>query len=294
MGLPEWNCCGTMDKPEAVGTISEEQVRESSTVSDSDDFQPCNKKQKLSLSKTKTKARIVLSPTSRFNTTVTDAEVEKNSKGCIPDNTARSTAWAMRVFQQWIEQRNKRVKEQFPRDMFDKPYSVEMISSCLQRFVAEAKRADGTPYPPRTLFQLLSGLLRHSKQTQANPPNFLDRKDFRFKQLHGACDATFRALHEQGIGTEKKSAEFIDTEIEDKLWDSGVLDINTPEKLQNAVFFYIGKVCCLRGGEEQRQLKPSQFTRYNNQKDMCTLNMGLKTVTVGFISSMLKIKGLKF
>jgi len=81
-----------MDKPEAMGTISEEQVRESSTVSDSDDFQPCNKKQKLSLSKIKAKARIVLSPTSTFKTTVTDAEVEKNSKGCIP---ARSTAWAM-------------------------------------------------------------------------------------------------------------------------------------------------------------------------------------------------------
>jgi len=43
-----------------VGTTFEEQVRENSIVSDSDDFQPCNKKQKLSLSKTKTKARIVL------------------------------------------------------------------------------------------------------------------------------------------------------------------------------------------------------------------------------------------
>jgi len=67
----------------------------------------------------------------------------------------------MQVFQQWIEQRNKRVKEQFPRDLFDKPYSVEMISSCLQRFVAEAKRADGTPYPPHTLFWLLSMKVSH-------------------------------------------------------------------------------------------------------------------------------------
>jgi len=45
--------------------------------------------------KTKTKARIVLSLTSRLNTTVTDAEVERNPKGCKPANTARSTAWAM-------------------------------------------------------------------------------------------------------------------------------------------------------------------------------------------------------
>ena len=44
--------------------------------------------------------------------------------------------------------------------------------------------------------------------------------------------------------------------------------MNTPKGLSNAVFFYAGKVCCLRGGEEQRNLKPSQFVRSTSGPNM--------------------------
>jgi len=63
--------------------------------------------------------------------------------------------------------------------------------------VAEAKWADGTPCT----------FAYKDRQKQAYPLNFLNSKDIHFKQLHGACDATFHVLHEQGIETEKKSAE---------------------------------------------------------------------------------------
>ena len=36
---------------------------------------------------------------------------------------------------------------------------------------------------------------------------------------------------------------------------------STPKSLQRAVFYYIGKCFCIRGGEEQRKLGPSQFLR---------------------------------
>ena len=65
--------------------------------------------------------------------------------------------------------------------------------------------------------------------------------------MHGACDATFRNLHQQGIGTSKKSAEIITQEAEDMLWDCNIINTTDPEKLQKAVFFYIGKANCLRG-----------------------------------------------
>ena len=54
---------------------------------------------------------------------------------------------------------NIAAKENYPADLLDKLYSTQIIFECLQQFVAEARRADGTYYPPRTLFQLLSGLL---------------------------------------------------------------------------------------------------------------------------------------
>ena len=111
---------------------------------------------------------------------------------------------------------------------------------------------------------MLSGLLRYSREVQSSPVNFLDPGDTHFKALHNTCDSEFQSLHEDGIGTERKSAGVLTNKDEDRLWDSGVLNTKTPDGLQKAVFYYLGKVCCLRGGQEQRNLKLSQFTRLHN------------------------------
>ena len=42
---------------------------------------------------------------------------------------------------------------------------------------------------------------------QADPLNFLDRKDSRFKKHHGTCDVVFRKLQQDGIGATKKSVQ---------------------------------------------------------------------------------------
>ena len=46
-----------------------------------------------------------------------------------------------------------------------------------------------------------------------------------------------------------------------------MLNTKTLIGLQRAVFFYVGKVCCLRGGEEQRKLKLSQFTHCSDPEE---------------------------
>ena len=84
-----------------------------------------------------------------------------------------------------------------------------MLSSCLQRFVSEAKRTDGTSYPPKTLYQMLCGLLRYTKECRPDPPNFLDRNDARFKKLRGTCDTVFRGLHEAGVGVQKNQLKYL-------------------------------------------------------------------------------------
>ena len=68
-------------------------------------------------------------------------------------------------------------------------------------------------------------------------------------------------LHQSGIGTKKTLANVIVDEDEEKLWKAGIMNTTTPIRLQRAVFYYIGKACYLRGGEEQRDL-------------------GLKTITI--------------
>ena len=107
---------------------------------------------------------------------------------------------------------------------------------------------------PSTLYQMLCGLLRHSKDCQLDPPNFLNRQDANFNELHGTCDTVFRSLREVSVGTVKRSVQTFQSDDEDKLWESNVFNTSTAEGLQNTVSFYVGKVCCLRGGQEQREL----------------------------------------
>ena len=82
-----------------------------------------------------------LSPSTRFNTTVSSEEIEKSSKGCVPAGTAKSTNWTVRTFQQWLIQRKKRMpQESFPDDILQKEYPTVTLCRCLQCFVSEARR----------------------------------------------------------------------------------------------------------------------------------------------------------
>ena len=115
------------------------------------------------------------------------------------------------------------------------------------------------------------------KRTPDRPSKLLDRKDTRFKKLHGTCDVVFYTLHQSEIGANKISAKVITDEDEEKLWKTGVLNTTTPIRLQRAVFYYVRKACCLRGGEEQRDLKPSQFCRLHDpERYICVHKKWLK------------------
>ena len=107
---------------------------------------------------------------------------------------------------------------------------------------------------------LLAGLQR--KVRQANPKESINVfTDARFKELRNVCDSVLKRLHQKGIGSQTKSTPVLTQLEEDKLWESRVLNLNTPLGVLRAVFFYNGKSFCLRGGKEQRGLKLSQITK---------------------------------
>ena len=108
LGMADFDCCGKSKIRDKVEEKADE---------------PKTKRMKLSLSKRKP-----LSPSCRFNVTVTEDMVEKSFKGIIPKGTAKATIWAQRTFYDWVTQRNKRNAEVFPSDLFDKPYPI--VSFC--------------------------------------------------------------------------------------------------------------------------------------------------------------------
>ena len=61
--------------------------------------------------------------------------------------------------------------------------------------------------------------------------------------------------------TEVRHAQVVTADEEDQLSLSSVMNVITPKGLQRAVFSYVGKVFCIRGGQEQR---PSNFRFVSN------------------------------
>ena len=136
------------------------------------------------------------------------------------------------------------------------------ICKWLSLYIIERRSCKGEPYPPKSLYQLLSGLLRHFRFQNPTFPNFLDKNNHKFKTFHALLDNLFKGLKKEGIGSESKHAEIISKEEEKILWDTNLLNLTTSKGLLRAVFYYNGKIFFLRGGSEHRNLKLSQFTRY--------------------------------
>ena len=140
-----------------------------------------------------------------------------------------------------------------------------MSKQALCRFVIETRTKNGKPYPPSTIHSLLCGLLHHMRAINPGCPNILDKKDHRFTKLHNTLDSLFNKLHRQGVGRQTKQTEIFTVEEEERLWESGTLNTTTPRGLLNAAFYTVGKMFCLRGGQDHRFLKLSQLKRSENK-----------------------------
>ena len=146
----------------------------------------------------------------------------------------------------------------------------------IPRFVNEARRANGCAYPPRTINQLLAALQRYMLGENHLLPKFMDRHNAVFRPIHNACDSVYHSLHTSGVRTSVRHTSIISEEEESKLWECGILGTDNPKSLQRAVFYYVGKRFCIRGGEEQRRLGPSQFIRSSNPDCITYFECGSK------------------
>lgn len=186
--------------------------------------------------------------------------METINKGYVPANTEKNTKWSVKCFNEWLISLNRQCDEKCPEDLLQTQNPTD-LNKRIARFIAEVRSSTGAKYTPRSIHQFLSGILRYMRSISDNPPNILDQKDTRLKLINNACEVIFWELQKEGVGTSVKHTPTITHDEELLLWDLHILNTDTPLGLQRAVFFYIGKLCCLRGGEEQHNLKISQFIR---------------------------------
>ena len=55
------------------------------------------------------------------------------------------------------------------------------------------------------------------------------------------CNAVFKQLHSKGISTEMKVTHVLSEDEENILWENGVISMDSPIGLLNAVFFITAK-----------------------------------------------------
>ena len=145
------------------------------------------------------------STVSRFSKPTSPTRMQTIFKGYVPPNTQKATGWAVRVFNEWRAARNMFLDGKFPLNLLEDA-SASNLNYWLSRFIVEARREDGCPYPATSLNNILSGLYRYCKVRVFNCANFMDRR-FQFtercysseqlcsiQKANPNCDASFTSL----------------------------------------------------------------------------------------------------
>ena len=89
--------------------------------------------------------------TSRFAEPVTDKYIEELINNHENKNTKKNTGWAVGVFEKWRNFRNTGANIANPIPVL-RIMTSEQLHFFLGRFVLEARKKDGTEYPPRSLY----------------------------------------------------------------------------------------------------------------------------------------------
>ena len=110
----------------------------------------------------------VVQPTSKRFKFAKEEELSEFAKGLVPENTSKTTKWALNNFEASMKARNASCPDtRVPEDilMCSDP---EPLNQHLCRFVIETRKANGEVYPPSTLHQLLCGIFLRFMQ-EHNP-----------------------------------------------------------------------------------------------------------------------------
>ena len=140
-------------------------------------------------------------------------------KAKIPKNTDINTRWAMKNFTDWLSDYNLRNPESVcPEEVILPSCPAETLNKWLCVYAVETRSQSGEPYPPASLYSLLSGILRHMRSENPTYPNCLNDGSLpEFSTFTTTLNNLMKDLRASGVGATSKHTEGISREEEELL-----------------------------------------------------------------------------
>ena len=140
----------------------------------------------------------------RFAPPKSDDEVQAARKNAVPSNTAKNTNWAVKVWRDWRGHRLQMCNSTLDCPPHRLLCSNSELDYWLSKFVLEARRLDGQPYPPRTMYGIVCSIMRYVRELR---PQINFFKDADFAGFQKTMDGEMKRLRSLGLGVKPKRAE---------------------------------------------------------------------------------------
>ena len=226
-----------------------------------------------------------------FKSPLPQDALDRLAKKNFSKKTCQKIKWICKIFWEWRNFCNETNTsgELIMCDLEDvDSISIDSLNFGLVRFLTEIKKINGDEYPAKTMYEILICVQFHL-ETLGFPFNFL--QDDRFMEVKFTLDNIMKDRTERGIGTKRKQAEVFTKLHEDILWELGIVGLDTPEQLRNAVFLSLGLGAAMRAGNEHHSMRApgfdsqlsfhydemgNKFVRYSKDRYQKTNCCGLK------------------
>ena len=151
---------------------------------------------------------------------MSEEDLDKSVEDQKSINTSRSTQFALRTWQTWLEQSEFVEAEKKPIEV----YTKQELSRLLKHFYWEIRTAKGDEFEPSSLKTIQRGLDRYLQQKNTG---FSIIRDEDFANANKALDAKVKFLKKSGKGNKPNAAQPLSAEMIEEMWQKKVLENTT-------------------------------------------------------------------
>ena len=178
--------------------------------------------------------------------TLTNAKLDLLKRKTLKQRTLAKVKWAVRAYNEWravrIQDKNTYDELIFEANLCSlNTLTKESLCHALCRFIPEVTKVrDASEYPGKTLYEMIIAIQKYLNENEI-PWKLVEGSDF--IRVKTVLDNTMKEQAEANIGMVKKQAQFISQNLENTMWQKGLLGEDTPDKLRSTVLFLIGINC---------------------------------------------------